>query len=323
MTRRVTLFALLLGASAAHSPAQSVGESRAAVFLTLPAGARALALGEAWGAVADDESALFYNPAQLALVRAASAGGSLQRYIASTTLGAFAAATPLGRGTIAIGAQILDYGSEEEIVAASGSLGQQGEPTGGRVSAQDLALTAGYGASLGAARAWRLGGAVKLARQRVADASGSAVAADLGVAYAAARGWVVAAALQHLGSRLTLASVRAPLPWTWRAAAASPVVRRERATFRAMAEARRSSGGLATGVLAAEGTWRTSPAGPMLAGRAAYALRGSGNDKSPLTLGGGVTLGRIAVDYAWEGFDLLGGATHRVGVRFAALPRGQ
>ncbi|HLA91870.1 MAG TPA: hypothetical protein VJL28_15695 [Gemmatimonadaceae bacterium] len=315
--------AVFLACGASRAPAQAVGESRGAVFLTLPSGARALSLGEAWSAAADDESALFYNPAQLALVRGASAGGSLQRYVASTTLGAFAAAVPLARGTVAIGVQLLDYGSEEEIVPAAGSLSQQGELTGGRVSAQDLALTAGYGAAFGAARAWRLGAAVKLAHQRVADASGSAVAGDVGVAYTAANGWAVAAALQHVGSRLTLAAVGAPLPWTWRAAATSPVVRRERFTGRAMAEARRSSGGLAAGVLAAEGTWRPARGGAVLAGRAGYALRGSGDDRSPLTLGGGVMLGRIAVDYAYEGFALLGGATHRVGVRFAAPPRGQ
>ena len=37
-----------------------------------------------------------------------------------------------------------------------------------------------------------------------------------------------------------------------------------------------------------------------------------------MTLGGGVTLGRFTVDYAYEGFELLGGATHRVGIRYAA-----
>jgi hypothetical protein len=41
-----------------------------------------------------------------------------------------------------------------------------------------------------------------------------------------------------------------------------------------------------------------------------------------LKVGAGITLGRLQVDYAYEGFDLIGGATNRVGVRFAALPRG-
>jgi hypothetical protein len=56
--------------------------------------------------------------------------------------------------------------------------------------------------------------------------------------------------------------------------------------------------------------------------RRGYSFRGTGDDRSPLTLGGGVTLGRFSVDYAYEGFDLLGGATHRFGVRYAAAMRG-
>jgi hypothetical protein len=300
---------------AAH--AQAVGDSRAAILLTLPASARGLALGEAWAPVADDESALFYNPAQLARVRGTAAGGSVQHYVANTTLGAFAMATRAAHGTVALGVQVLDYGTEDEIVSSGGP---QGTPTGGSVSAQDIALTAGYGLALGARGEWRVGTAVKLARQHVANVSGSAVAADLGAGYSAANGWELSAALQHLGSRLTLASVAAPLPYTWRVAVASPVIRGllgEQFAFRTMAEARQSSGGAATGVLATEGTWRAARDALALSGRAGYAFRGAGDDRRPLTVGGGITLARVTVDYAYEGFDLLG-ATHRVGVRFGA-----
>lgn len=300
------------------APAQTAGESRAAIFLTLPASARALALGDAYGAIANDEAALFYNPAQLARVHSLMAGGSLQRYIAETTLGAFSIAAPFAHGTIAAGVQILDYGSADEYVPADGSGGQLGTPTGGTVSAEDLALSVGYGAAFGERHAFRVGMALKYARQHVANYSGGAAAADVGAAYSFRSGWELAGALQQLGSSLTLASVTAPLPWTWRIDAASPVLQTGHYTLRGMAEARQWNGGLATGVLAAEGTWRGGPAGVVLAARAGYALKGSGDDRSPLTLGGGVTLGRFSVDYAYEGFDLLGGATHRVGIRYAA-----
>ena len=310
-------FAALL-ALPAIAGAQSTGQSRAAIFLTLPTSARALALGDAYGAIANDEGALFYNPAQLAQVRSVTGGGSLQRYIAETTLGAFAIAAPIGRGTVAVGMQLLDYGSAEEYVPAEGSAGQQGVPTGGRVSAQDLALMVGYGMAFGERHALRAGVTVKYARQHVANYSGGAAAADVGVAYSLRSGWELAGAMQQLGSNLTLASVTAQLPWTWRVDAASPVLRGDRYTLRGLVEARQWSGGLATGVLAAEGTWRDGTTGAVLAARAGYALRGSGDDRSPMTLGGGVTLGRFTVDYAYEGFELLGGATHRVGIRYAA-----
>ena len=319
---RGAIIAMCLFSYAPSARAQTTAETRAAVLLTLPSSSRALALGEAWGAVADDESALFYNPAQLARVRGLAVGGSLQNYIASTTLGAFAVAVPLKRGTVAFGLQLLDYGSAAEIVPADGTGGQLGSPTGASVTAQDMAFTLGYGIAFGARHELRVGAAVKYARQEVASYSGGAVAGDFGAAYSLANGWDVSAALQHAGSNLTLASVSAPLPLTWRAAVAAPVMRMDAFSLRPMAEARQVSGAEVTGVLGAEGTWRTGTGGTLLSARAGYAFRGSTDARLPFTVGAGITLGRFQVDYAYEGFDLIGGATNRVGVRLAALPRG-
>jgi hypothetical protein len=120
---------------------------------------------------------------------------------------------------------------------------------------------------------------------------------------------------------LRLAAVTAPLPWTWRVSFAAPAVTTGAFSLRPLAEVRQPSGGTTAGVVATEGTWHASAGGPVLSARAGYAFTGNGEDRSPLTLGGGVTLGRITVDYAYEGFDALGGATHRVGLRFAAASR--
>jgi hypothetical protein len=82
------------------------------------------------------------------------------------------------------------------------------------------------------------------------------------------------------------------------------------------------SGADLTGALGTEGAWRTGTSGTLIFARAGYAFRGSTDARAPFTFGAGVALGRLQVDYAYEGFDLIGGATNRVGVRFAALPRG-
>jgi len=312
---------LAVVASGARAQTQATADTRAAILLTLPASARALGLGEAWDAAADDESAIFYNPAQLARVRGLSVGGSMQNYIASTTLGAFAAAIPLKHGTVGFGMQLLDYGSADEVVPADGSDGQVGTPTGSTVTAQDMAFTVGYGIAFGSRHELRIGGAVTYVRQEVASYAGGAMAGDIGAAYTLADGWDVSAALQHMGSKLTLAAVSAPLPLTWRASVAAPAVRTEAFSLRPMAEVLQVSGAEVTGVLGAEGTWRTGTSGTTLSARAGYAFRGSTDARAPLTVGAGITLGRLEVDYAYEGFDLIGGATNRVGVRFAALPR--
>ena len=319
MTRRRWIAVVTWVLASTVSRAQSAGATRAAVLLTLPSSARALALGEAWSPVADDESALFYNPAQLARVTGFAAGLSVQRYVAATTLGAGAVALPLGRGTLAVGVQLLDYGSEDEVIPDAGLGGQVGYPTGGRVSAQDLAFTAGYGAHVGTTHRLRLGVAVKYAQQHVASISGSSVAADVGAGYTLGA-WDISAALQHLGSSLTLGAVSAPLPWTWRAGAAAPAWHAGSVVLRPRAEVRPSSGGAAAGAVAAEGVWSSGRNGPAVAVRAGLSTVSSGSDRSPLTFGGGLLLGRLSVDYAYEGFDLLGGATHRVGVRIAPLP---
>src|SRR5260370_537283 len=39
-------------------------------------------------------------------------------------------------------------------------------------------------------------------------------------------------------------------------------------------------------------------------------------DASRITLGGGVVLGHLAMDYAFQPYDVLGGGTHRVGLRW-------
>jgi len=318
----VAAVVIALFAAPVAARAQSSAETRSAILLTLPSSARGLALGEAWSAVADDESALFYNPAQLARVRGLSIGGSLQNYIASTTLGAFAVAVPLKHGTLALGLQLLDYGSADEVVPVDGSNGQIGSPTGSTVTAEDMAFTLGYGIAFGARHEFRIGAALKYARQEVASYSGGALAGDIGAAYSFHSGWDVSAALQHAGSSLTLAAVSAPLPMTWRVAVAAPGVNAAAFTLRPMAEARQVSGAEVNGVLGTEGIWRTGTTGTMLSVRAGYAFRNTSDARSPFTAGAGITLGRLQVDYAYESFDLIGGATNRVGVRFAALPRG-
>jgi hypothetical protein len=326
-TPRVTrVFAVICAVAVCVAPVRAgaqatSNETRSAILLTLPASTRALGLGEAWSAVADDESAIFYNPAQLARVRGWSIGGSLQNYIASTTLGAFAVAVPLKHGTLGFGLQLLDYGNADEVVPVDGTAGQIGAPTGSTISAEDMAFTVGYGVAFGARHELRVGAAIKYARQEIASYSGGAVAGDVGAAYSFINGWDVSAALQHMGSSLTLAAVSAPLPLTWRAAIAAPEMRANAFSLRPMAEVRQVSGADVTGVLGAEGSWHTGTSGTLLSARVGYAFRGSTDAREPLTVGAGITLGRLQVDYAYEGFDLIGGATNRVGVRFAALPR--
>ena len=77
-----------------------------------------------------------------------------------------------------------------------------------------------------------------------------------------------------MGSNLTLAAVSAPLPLTWRAAVAAPLIGMAAFSLRPMAEVRQMSGADVTGVLGAEGSWHTGTSGTVLSARAGYAFRG-------------------------------------------------
>jgi len=53
-----------------------------------------------------------------------------------------------------------------------------------------------------------------------------------------------------------------------------------------------------------------------IVGRAGYAGHSAPSDASPFTFGAGVELGALHFDYAFRQFDVLGGGTHRFGVRW-------
>ena len=282
------------------------------MILELPASARALALAGAYAAVGEDDAAIFYNPAQLATLSRGAAGLSVQRYFASATLGAASAATRLGRGTAALGVQALSYGSEPEIVPDPASGGERGVPTGQRVSAGDFVVSAAYAASVGGLRA---GAAVKAVNQRVAGESGSAAALDVGLAYDVGAQLTVGAALQHVGAGLRLGGVRAPLPRAARVGAALRAVRAGPVDVLATVEAEGLGTGAARMVGGGEATWR-APGSVTLAGRVGATARRAGDDAAPFVLGGSLLGRSIALDYAFQAFDALGGGTHRLGVRW-------
>jgi hypothetical protein len=53
-----------------------------------------------------------------------------------------------------------------------------------------------------------------------------------------------------------------------------------------------------------------------IVGRVGYATRPAVTDASRFTFGGGVVMGRLRVDYAFQAYQALGGGTHRVGGRW-------
>jgi hypothetical protein len=316
MTRlkAIPLLALLLALCAAPAVAQTAGSGgrSAAPLLTLPASARASALGDAFVAGEGEGATLFYNPARLATIRR-SADASVERYFAGSTLSAVAVAARVWTGTVGVGVQSLRYERTEEIFPDGSTGGSRGSPTGRDLSAGELVASVGYALRL---RGVDVGAAAKIVAQNLPGTSGSAPAFDAGFSAPIGRRVTIAASAQHLGGDLRVGSTSSPLPRTLRAGGvASLLTDTSTVALSLFAEVRHQESVGGSGASGVEARWRVSPR-TVLVGRAG--VRGtSGTDARPITAGGGLAIGHLALDYAFRDFTHLG-ATHRVGIRWTS-----
>jgi len=307
--RLAALVALV--AAGAAAAAQENGGARSALVLELPSSARAVALGGAFAAVGGDDAALFHNPAQLATLPRRAAALSVQRHVASSTLGALSGAARLRAGVVALGIQTLSYGSVPEVVPDPATGGERGTLTGGSVSAGELAVTAGYARAVGKVR---LGLTGTVVHQRVADAGGAAAALGAGAAWDPLPWATRGAAVQHVGRGVRLAGTRAPLPRTVRAGTALRALDRGAHGVLVVAELQQVARDAPRWAGGVEGWWR--PRGDVRVAGRAGAVAGDESAGDPIAVGGSLAARGLALDYAYRGFDALG-ATHRVAVRWA------
>jgi hypothetical protein len=120
LTRSLAVVTLSV-AAASPAASQAVVDNTAfgttsAEFLLLGAGARAAALGGSFAAVANDVTALYWNPAGLALMPAAQASVSTYRYVADTRYSWAGVAFPISGGSRAIGFQGATFGFSDQPV---------------------------------------------------------------------------------------------------------------------------------------------------------------------------------------------------------------
>lgn len=302
--------ALLLALASSARAASAQGGQTAAIVLEQPAGARALAVGGALVAVPDHDASLFSNPA---LLHGAGTSASIsgQRFIAASTLGAASAAGRAFGGTVAIGIRALDYGSEDEFVPDTSRFGgQRGMATGAAVSASEAVLSIGYARRAGRLR---LGVAAGLNYVQIANESGAAPSVDLGAALDLPRGVVAGVAVQNVGTDLSVASTASPLPRVLVGGISVPlelgpvdVILAGQADLSATQPAVPRAG--------IELAWR-SVNGITVSGRAGT-RGGEPAGIGRTTYGGGIGTARVALEYAYQSLETLGGSAHRIGLRY-------
>ncbi|HEX6535537.1 MAG TPA: PorV/PorQ family protein [Gemmatimonadaceae bacterium] len=308
--RRLAVAAALAASSFLPSLAAAQIGSTSAVLLELPASTRALSLGNTFVAAGTDEAAIFYNPAQLAVIPKLSAGLSVQQWFLSSTLAAAAAATRVGRGTLAIGLQVLDYGSSERVLGDPNAGGGGGDPTGTTISAGDYVASAAYALSL---HGVRVGATAKYVNQRLVDESGGTGAVDVGAAFDV-HGATIGASVQNIGGEISIAGESGPLPRMVHVGAAVPVRGVGPLDFLATAEVTHTRDEKTRGAGGVEVAYHAT-GGVTVLGRVGALARPTGAEISPLSFGGGLRARHLALDYAYESSDVFG-AMHRVGVRW-------
>ncbi len=305
MTKRIRVLLVLLGLAPAAGAQLPVAESdfgfRRGAFLVRGMGARPVAMGEAFTAVADDATAIAWNPGGTGQLKRVQVAAQYDAIAEGMGLGGATAAIPIGHGqVIGAGITMLTYGSYE-IRDAQGA-------RAGTASAQDfagmLSLALPNPAFL---RGWT-GVAVEVVREAVGGALiGGSAGGLIPVGPALTAGW----AAQHFGA----AADGFTLPSTVKAGIAY------RALPRLMLALDAGYGLTDRAVVVAAG-FELRPAGP-IAVRGGYRHRGDQGLEgvSSLSAGAGVRLGAFGVDYAFQPFGELA-TSHRVSLLWGLGPSG-
>jgi hypothetical protein len=264
-------------------------------ILNMPLGARAIAMGEAYTAQADDASSLHWNPAGLSFLNQSQASFMYNPIFQDLTQQTAAMAVPLEYGAVGANVSYLSYGHINGYDAAGNS--------DGNVSAYSGMATLG-GSWLG--DNWSLGAAVKDLQESLAGTKATGVGADVGAAVVYPKevygGTLRAGAtVRNLGTGVKFINQTDPFPREWRLGVAAVQMMRRRLNVSLDYGQERDQNGAA--YVGAE-YWLV----PMIALRAGYA--GTQAEGSGLRGGIGLRFKSISFDYAFSSYGDVG-VSHR------------
>ena len=321
-------FRLSLAALAVIVAAPALGQSRGETgfdLVRLDPSARAAALASAGSVPGDDPMALFYNPALLSSEMDGALALGYTNHVADVSAGAAVYARDLrlfGETTVGLGVRFLSYGEFDRHTGDEDA---------------DAAVADTYGAgetavSLSASREvlpqFRAGATLHALFASIDDAGASALAADLGVTYTVpAQALTLGASVHHLGATLSsLGASTDRLPFDVRITAAKrlrhlPLTVSVSGVDLHAFEGPEADSSFVTRALdhvAAGGELQLGSALSLRVGyngRRGDDLRSGGRlDLAGTSVGAGLALRRVTVDYAYTNWGDFGGF-HQFGVR--------
>lgn len=187
LSPRLVLLVALLGGTASSLAAQAGTKqdntaygTTSAEFLLLGAGARGTALGGAYSALASDASALYYNPAGVALMTRPGLTIGTYDYVADTRYSWGGIAFPFGGGSKTIGIQFGTFGFKDQPVYTV----DQPDGNGSTYSVSETFLGMTFAQNF--SDRFSAGITAKYISDNLGDASGKAFAVDFGTNFHAA-----------------------------------------------------------------------------------------------------------------------------------------
>jgi hypothetical protein len=205
--KRKSLFLLLMAVLLSPLPVLAGDPgTTGAVELKIPVGPRAIAMGEAFGAVADDANAVYWNPAGLRSMKQTHVTLQYTDFIETVKYQYLAVGAPMRNNRMAIGlaGKMLSTGFEDAI-------DENAQPTGDQFNETYMEI-----GLAGAARVnyWLdFGLTAKYASKKLYQTSASTFAADLGFVYnAPVKSLRAALVLQNLGPGMKFGQASDKLP---------------------------------------------------------------------------------------------------------------
>jgi hypothetical protein len=304
MKKLTCLMMLLLAQSSSGADFNSDAKgTTTASFLKLGVGARAVGMGEAYSAVADDATALYWNPAALSRIDSSDATFMHAPYLASTFYDYGAFAHRMGNHAFGVGVQYFSAGSIDQTDINNTALGS--------FNPYDLAASLGYAYRFGEDGP-AVGLAGKFIQSKILNTA-NAFAVDLGVlSREYAERWRFAFTTVNLGSKMKFEQESEDLPLALRLGSSLKLTEHWLASLDVVAP-KDNSPYVATGT---EYAWHLTDA-MALAGRLGYnsLTQGDISGMTGFAFGVGFGFQRFSLDYAFLPYGGVG-ITHRISLSF-------
>jgi len=211
------LSAIVVLALAIVLPVSVYGQAKVgtagAKFLDIGISARAMGMGEAYSAIANDVSAVYYNPAGLTQLFSREAMFTHINYPAGINFEFAAVAFPIEALSGVIGFGFYNLNSGDIPLTTNGYVGntETGEFDGEYFRAVDYALAFSYARSL--TEHFSLGGTFKMIGEYYDNESARGWAADVGTLYDTGyRGFKIAMSIVNFGPDMKMVQQGYPLP---------------------------------------------------------------------------------------------------------------